>query len=154
MIDPLHKLATIACDYPKIKDFTPAQLAALHEFKHEFIAAGFRLYQAMPVKYAVVFLNRLMHEFSDQMIADRDASRCDGEADPLRRVSTIACDYPKVKHLTPENLASLHAFKHEVVAAGYRLYQKLPRELAAPFLQSQVIEAAASIDASRLRRVA
>jgi hypothetical protein len=35
------------------------------------------------------------------------------------------CPAPLVKDLTDSELAALHAFKHEVAAAGFRLYQHI-----------------------------
>lgn len=106
-------------------------MAALHEFQHEFVAAGYRLYQVMPIEYAIPFMRRVVVEFGEQMLTDETA-------DPLVKVAIVSCDYPHVKHFGPEHLAALHAFKHEVVAAGYRLNQQAPIELAAPVSASTV----------------
>lgn len=40
------------------------------------------------------------------------------------------CPKALVDHLGPGELAALHAFKHEVAAAGFRLYQHVPPEQA------------------------
>jgi len=45
----LAKLSlNIFCDFPDIKDLTPEQRCALHEFFHVVLAAGYRLYQIVP----------------------------------------------------------------------------------------------------------
>jgi hypothetical protein len=51
--DPMTKLALhIFCDLPDVKDLTPEQRCALHEFFHEVLAAGYRLYQVVPAAKA------------------------------------------------------------------------------------------------------
>ncbi len=47
---------------------------------------------------------------------------------------TPFCDAPDVVDFTPEQQAALHVFKHEVLAAGYRLYQTVPASMAGPLL--------------------
>ena len=44
----LVALASIVCYAPEVKDLTAEQLAALHVFRHEFLAAGYRLYEKSP----------------------------------------------------------------------------------------------------------
>jgi hypothetical protein len=44
------------------------------------------------------------------------------------------CDAPDVADFTPEQQAALHVFKHELLAAGYRLYQSVPASMAGPLL--------------------
>lgn len=38
----------IFCDLPDVKDLTPEQRFAMHEFFHVVLAAGYRLYQVVP----------------------------------------------------------------------------------------------------------
>jgi hypothetical protein len=38
------------------------------------------------------------------------------------------CDAPLVQDLTPEQIAALHAFKHEVLAAGFHVYEKISKK--------------------------
>ena len=40
------------------------------------------------------------------------------------------CPRALVDNLSPRELAALHAFKHEVAAAGFRLYQQVSPEHA------------------------
>lgn len=42
------------------------------------------------------------------------------------------CPAPLVTDLDSGQLAALHAFKHDVAAAGFRLYQQVPPEKADP----------------------
>ena len=51
--------------------------------------------------------------------------------DPMRHLSLdIFCDNPP-DGLTVEQLYALHEFFHEVLAAGYKLYQVVPADKAA-----------------------
>ena len=45
------------------------------------------------------------------------------------------CPGGMVEHLTESELAALHAFKHEVVAAGFRLYQNVSSANADPVIR-------------------
>jgi hypothetical protein len=57
------------------------------------------------------------------------------QADVVALVAvTPFCDAPDVVDFTPEQQAALHVFKHEVLAAGYRLYQSVPPSMAGPLL--------------------
>jgi hypothetical protein len=62
-----------------------------------------------------------------------------GKNDPLTRLSKhIFCDVtPDIASLTTEQRCALHAFFHEVLAAGYRLYQVVPASKAAPVIQDK-----------------
>ena len=40
------------------------------------------------------------------------------------------CDSTTVADLTPVQQAALHRFRHKILAAGYSLYEKVPREKA------------------------
>ena len=52
--------------------------------------------------------------------------------DPLNRLSAKPfCEIPDVKDLTLEQKFALHEFFHTVLAAGFKLYQIVPAELAA-----------------------
>jgi hypothetical protein len=42
----------IRCDEPDIKDLSPEQQSAMHEFFHLVLAAGYKLYQVVPPKSA------------------------------------------------------------------------------------------------------
>jgi hypothetical protein len=58
--------------------------------------------------------------------------------DPLNRLSVhIDCEIPDVKDLTLEQRFALHEFFHTVLAAGYKLYQIVPAELAAPVIRKK-----------------
>ncbi len=48
----------------------------------------------------------------------------------------IRCE-PPPDDLTDEQLFALHEFFHVVLAAGYRLYQVVPREKAAPIIKEK-----------------
>jgi hypothetical protein len=51
--DLIHKVAGMPpCPGGIAKNYTQKELAALHAFKHEFVAAGFRLYQEVPPEKA------------------------------------------------------------------------------------------------------
>ena len=49
--------------------------------------------------------------------------------------ASIRCSAPEVKDFTAEQLAALHLFKHEVLAATYRLYMEVPQDVADPILK-------------------
>jgi hypothetical protein len=58
--------------------------------------------------------------------------------DPLNRLSVnIFCEIPDVKDLTLEQKFALHEFFHSVLAAGYKLYQIVPAELAAAVIRKK-----------------
>jgi hypothetical protein len=40
------------------------------------------------------------------------------------------CDPTNVSDLTPEQQAALHRFRHKILASGYSLYEKVPRDKA------------------------
>jgi hypothetical protein len=42
----------IRCNDPDVKDLSPEQQCALHEFFHVVLAAGYKLYQTVPPKKA------------------------------------------------------------------------------------------------------
>jgi hypothetical protein len=56
------------------------------------------------------------------------------EKEALVVVSKLLCQSPDIGKLNPVQLAALHVFKHEFLAAGYRLYEVIPREKANPIL--------------------
>lgn len=49
----------------------------------------------------------------------------------------VFCDQPDVKDLTPEQRFAMHEFFHVVLAAGYKLYQIVPPNLAAPIIKKK-----------------
>jgi hypothetical protein len=54
--DPLHKLArNLFCEEPP-DQLSVEQLCALHEFFHEVLAAGYRLYQVVPAAKAAAVM--------------------------------------------------------------------------------------------------
>jgi hypothetical protein len=60
--------------------------------------------------------------------------------DPLNRLSVnIFCEIPDVKDLSLEQKFALHEFFHIVLAAGYKLYQIVPAELAAPIIRKKFL---------------
>jgi hypothetical protein len=123
MMDPLHKIATTLCDYPKIKPLTKEQRASLHVFKHEFLAAGYRVYRIVPIEDAALIFTDIF-----------EAAVADPNAEPMHKIAITDCDYPKIEPLTKEQRTALHVFKHELLAAGFRLYQEVPVKQAAPIL--------------------
>ena len=57
--------------------------------------------------------------------------------DPLRILSlNVFCPTPP-EGLTLEQLCALHEFFHEVLAAGYKLYQKVPPDSAAKVIREK-----------------
>jgi len=122
-MDPLNNIATTSCDYPKIQPLIKEQRAALHVFKHEFLAAGYRLYRIVPAKDAAPILVDIFC-----------AAVADPNAEPMHKIAITDCDYPKIERLPKQHRAALHAFKHELLAAGFRLYQDVPVKQAAPIL--------------------
>lgn len=57
------------------------------------------------------------------------------EGDPFYQLSVAPlCDRPTRRQFSPDQLAALHAFKHEVLAAGYRLYEKVPPDVIGPVI--------------------
>jgi hypothetical protein len=58
--------------------------------------------------------------------------------DPLVKLHLhIFCDKPDVEDLTSEQKFALHEFFHVVLAAGYRLYQVVPPQKAAPIIKKK-----------------
>jgi hypothetical protein len=47
-----------------------------------------------------------------------------------RGASGPKCRAPIVNELTPEQLAAMHACKHEMLAAVFRLYKDVPQKIA------------------------
>lgn len=67
---------------------------------------------------------------------------------PLKVLNeTGSCDYPEIRKwkLSTEDQAALHAFKHELLSAGYRLYGKMPAAKAALVLNKVFIEFASNL---------
>lgn len=58
----------------------------------------------------------------------------------------ILCAPAQTGGLTPEHLIALHAFKHEILAAAYRLYKEVPPHLADPILETYFIVAPDKMD--------
>jgi hypothetical protein len=66
------------------------------------------------------------------------ARRETGISDPVNRLSANPfCEHPHVKDLTLEQKFALHEFFHTVMAAGYKLYQVVPMELASPVIRQK-----------------
>jgi hypothetical protein len=61
------------------------------------------------------------------------------KSDPLSILSVnMRCDVsPEIATLTTEQKCALHEFFHEVLAAGYRLYQVVPAKKAAPIIKKK-----------------
>jgi hypothetical protein len=57
------------------------------------------------------------------------------KTDLLDHVSAMVCMWPGVDKLRPDQLAALHVFKHEFLAAGFRLYERISPDIARPILQ-------------------
>jgi hypothetical protein len=69
-----------------------------------------------------------------------------GVSDPIDRLAIKPfCEEPP-PHITIEQRLAIHEFLHTVIAAGYKLYQIVPPELAAPILREKfgMMAAAAS----------
>lgn len=58
----------------------------------------------------------------------------------------ILCAPAQTSALTQEHLIALHVFKHEMLAAAYRLYLLVPPNLADPVLETYFIVAPDKID--------
>lgn len=58
----------------------------------------------------------------------------------------ILCAPAQTGPLTQEHLTALHLFKHEMLAAAYRLYLKVPPNLADPVLEKYFIVAPDEMD--------
>jgi hypothetical protein len=66
--DPLHILSKQPlCAWPDIKDLTPEQQAALHEFEHAVLVAGFRLYQVVSAKRAAPIILKGLQRILDEL---------------------------------------------------------------------------------------
>ena len=63
-----------------------------------------------------------------------------------RASQKIFCAPAQTGALTQEHLIALHVFKHEMLAAAYRLYQKVPPHLADPILETYFIVAPDRMD--------
>ena len=67
--------------------------------------------------------------------------------DPVGMISIMPfCDAPDVVGFTPEQQAALHVVKHEVLAAGYRLYESVPASMSAPLLAKFLKKVAARLE--------
>jgi hypothetical protein len=57
--DPIRRLSFhIACDPVDVRQLTIEQIFALHEFFHSVLAAGYKLYQVVPVKLAAPIIQK------------------------------------------------------------------------------------------------
>jgi hypothetical protein len=57
--DPFHRLSIRPfCDDPDVEGLTLEQQFALHEFLHTLLAAGFKLYQTVPVEKAMPLIRK------------------------------------------------------------------------------------------------
>jgi hypothetical protein len=143
---PLKVLAeTTSCNYPEIKmwNLGAPEQAALHEFKHELLAAGYRLYGKVSVAKAALVLNKAFIDLAAALTAPDVDTRC-----PLKTLAeTTNCNYPEIKrlNLSAMDQAALHAFKHEFLAAGYRLYGKVAPAKAALVLNKAFVGLAAAL---------
>lgn len=65
-----HRLSiNLFCDYPDIKDLTPEQRYALHQFFHEVLASGYKLLQAVPPAVAMPLIQQ---KFAAMIASDAD----------------------------------------------------------------------------------
>jgi hypothetical protein len=128
--DPIRWLALHPeCDYPNGK-LTKEQQFALHEFLHTVVAAGYKLYQIVPIDLA--------REIIRAKLDMAQNSRQDWSGDPIRWLALHPeCDYPDGKP-TKEQQFSLHEFLHTVLAAGYKLYQIVPTALAREIVRTKL----------------
>jgi hypothetical protein len=57
--DAMGKLSlNLFCEDPDVKDLSPEQQCALHEFFHLVLAAGYKLYQIVPPKSADTIIQK------------------------------------------------------------------------------------------------
>jgi hypothetical protein len=62
-----HAGARLLCMAPDIEQLTPDQVSALHMFKHEVLAAAFRLYTQVPPAFADPILIKFFKQLPDQV---------------------------------------------------------------------------------------
>jgi hypothetical protein len=67
--DVLHIAAQILCQDPGIGKLTPQQLTAFHIFKHQFLAAGYELYERVSPDIAHPILVAFLKQLSAQLLA-------------------------------------------------------------------------------------
>ncbi len=65
-------------------------------------------------------------------------------SDALTILASYYCLAPD--GLSEEDLATLHVFKHEVLTAGFRVYEKISVKTAAPLIAKIIKEVAAQIE--------
>ena len=123
--DPiLHLARNVFCEPPPDR-LTVEQLCALHAFFHEVLAAGYRLYQIVPIDKATPVIRQ---KFSAMVQTPNN---------PLHHLAVNVFCEPPPDLLTVEQLCALHEFFHEVLAAGYRLYQIVPIDEAIPVIRKK-----------------
>jgi hypothetical protein len=54
--------------------------------------------------------------------------------DVLHLASRILCEDPGIGKLSPQELTAFHIFKHQFLAAGYELYERVSPDIAHPIL--------------------
>ena len=67
--DVLHIAAQMICQEPPIDKLTPQQLTALHIFKHQFLTAGYELYERVSPSVAHPILVVFLKNLSAQLLA-------------------------------------------------------------------------------------
>lgn len=65
---------------------------------------------------------------------------------------TPLCDHHDTTDLTPEQIAALHMFKHELLAAYYRMRMVVPEAPANRILSKRLADAFAAPKAARRKR--
>jgi hypothetical protein len=67
--DVLHVAAQMLCQDPGIGKLTPQQLTAFHIFKHQFLGAGYELYERVSPDIAHPILVAFLKQLSAQLLA-------------------------------------------------------------------------------------
>lgn len=58
----------------------------------------------------------------------------------------MLCDHSKIKDLTPEQVAAMYCFIHEVLASLYRLHEKVPEEVINEIISGKIHRAVTGIE--------
>ena len=67
--DVLHIASQLLCQDPPINKLNPQQLTALHIFKHQFLTAGYELYERVSPELAHPILVVFLKNLSAQLLA-------------------------------------------------------------------------------------
>ena len=67
--DVMHIAAQMLCQDPGIGKLSPQQLTAFHIFKHQFLSAGYELYERVSPDIAHPILVAFLKQLSAQLLA-------------------------------------------------------------------------------------